>query len=161
MVESRSLEQQVRWLLDRAEISDVIFRYFSSVDLRDWESWGSCLTDDAEIDLEFGKQVGRENVVQWAADGLADVDATHHMSSNLEITIDGDTATVRADLLTTHVVAREGVVERLTAGGVYDYTFLRTADGWKIRKAKNHMVWRDGDPTGSAAAAHARVDKNV
>ena len=157
MIGNMSLEQQVQWLVDRAEISDVLFRYFSSVDLRDWNRWGDCLTDDVEIDLGFGQETGRENVVRWAQAGLADVDATHHMSSNHEMTIDGDTATVRSDLLTTHVVVHESVEERLTAGGIYNHVLVRTAEGWKIRKAQNSMTWRDGNPTGRAAATHARV----
>ena len=160
MIEGRSLEQQVQWLADRAEISDVLFRYFSSTDLRDWNRWGDCLTEDVEIDLGFGQRTGREDVIRWVEAALVDVDATHHMSSNHEITIDGDTATVRSDLLTTHVVVHEGIEERLTAGGIYNHVLVRTAKGWKIRKAQNSMTWRDGNPTGPAAATHARVSNS-
>ena len=161
MIESKSLEQQMQLLVDRAEIIDVLYRYFSSVDLRDWERWGSCFTDDVEIDLGFGQETGREKVVSWAEAGLADVDGTHHMSTNHEISIDGDAATVRSDLLTTHVVQKENGVERLTAGGTYDHILVRTLEGWKIKKAGNHMVWRDGNPKGAAAASYARVDESL
>ncbi len=160
MIDNMNLEQKMRIMVDRGEISDVIFRYFSGVDQRDWGRWGSCLTEDVEIDLGFGqKEIGRQNAIQWAETGLAGIDATHHMSSNHEISINGDTATVRSNLLTTHVTKREGKEDRLTAGVVYNYVFIRTREGWRIRKAEVSIIWHDGDPTGPAAVAHIRANQ--
>lgn len=149
----------VRWLTDRAEIDDLVHRYASCVDRRDWDGWGALLTDDVQIVLAGGLGAGpqgRPAVTEWAAHNLSDVDGTQHIITSHEIDLVGDDAHVRTCLVTTHVVNSDAEQIRLTAGGVYEYDVRRTPNGWRIARAQVQIVWTDGDPRGRAAAVDVR-----
>lgn len=149
----------VQWLVDRAQISDLVNRYASCVDRKDWDGWSALLTDDAEIVLAGGLGAGprgRAAVTEWASHNLADVDGTQHIITSHEIDLRGDEADVHTRLVTTHAVGQGDEQVRLTAGGFYDYHVRRTEDSWRIDRAQVQIVWTDGDPQGRAAAADVR-----
>ena len=83
-------------LLDRAEISDVFHRYALGVDMRDWEMFRSCFTDDVEADFTSiwpGLVVkGADEWVQRAENLIEGFDATQHIITNHTHDIRGDTA---------------------------------------------------------------------
>ncbi|MGY8803024.1 MAG: nuclear transport factor 2 family protein, partial [bacterium] len=39
-------------LLDRREIDDLLIRYATAVDTKDWDLWETCFTEDAFVDYE-------------------------------------------------------------------------------------------------------------
>jgi ketosteroid isomerase-like protein len=149
---------KLNWLVDRAQITDVITTYAVATDARDWKRWGELMTDDVTIDLGVaGSFSGRDAVVKLVADGLADVDRTQHMITMLAIRIDGDTAHVRAILQTLHIVHQTGQADLSLLGrGAYEFDLIRTADGWRITRAANDVFSVVGDPHGRAAARPAR-----
>lgn len=42
---------KLQFLLDRMDISDTVIRYATGIDMRDWEAYRCCFTEDVEIDF--------------------------------------------------------------------------------------------------------------
>jgi len=124
---------------DRQDISDLLVRYASGIDRRDWPLFRSVFTDDCQLD--YG-EIGSWNCVDAVADFMEQVHAmaghTMHRLSNIAITFGGDRAQARTyiDGLIMAADNRSGV----NAIGFYDDEVVRTADGWRIARRKYTQV---------------------
>lgn len=142
----------LRRLLDRAEISEVQFRYATGVDTRDWDLFRSCFTDEIEGDYSsvFGTppaRLGADEFVAMIAPVMSALTATQHMMTNLVIAFeDADRATVAANVRAIHHnAAADGGTEQ-TVYGCYTNQFTRTADGWRISSVKLTSRIQTGNP---------------
>ena len=140
---------------DVAEIRGLMDRYGSTVDERDWAAFAE-LFDDNVSKQYTGIEPARETKTVSRADHVAGVagvlgvfDATQHMITNVQVTLDGDRATCRAAMRAEHWLSGLLGAPRYTMFGVYRNGFRRTPDGWKIdhldieivREDGNHGVW--------------------
>jgi len=145
-MDAAELAANVRYLLDRAAISDLLFRYASSLDTRDWERLATCFTPEATSDYGEGARHGsREHLIRWVRRALSGFDVTHHMSANHEIAIEGDTARSRSYLNVVHTLRADGGPQTITLRGHYTKDCVRTADGWRINHIRLETTWREGD----------------
>ena len=139
-------------LVDRAEISDVVHRYATGLDMGDWELYRSIFTDEIEMDFtSVGIRQGSYKASQWVADAkrlFAGFAATQHTSSNHVHDIRGDEATCISYMQAEHFVegVEDGSDDRWTLGGYYTNELVRTSDGWKIRKLTLTVTWSRGNP---------------
>jgi hypothetical protein len=130
---------------DRLEITDAVTRYSYGLDQRIWSEWDLAFIPDAIIDYSF-----------WGFDpctpaqlraALSANDPTRisgqHLLSNQLIWLDGDDARSHADfnLTTLARTEREGFARRNRAGGSYEDTLRRTADGWRITHRRGTGKW--------------------
>lgn len=139
--------QHLQWLLDRAAISDLMIEYARSVDERDWEAFAAIWAEDATLALPVMEVQGREAIVAAASDperGVSAWDATHHLNTNHQIHIHGDTATARAYLVAAHIRQIRAPGEHSDGGGWYDCAFLRTPDGWRYTSSRLTISWTTG-----------------
>ena len=135
-------ETKLQTLLDRMEIIDVFNRYASGVDLRDRDLYRSCFTDQIETDFS---SMGMGETMTLEADVWVDqvfnlisiYQSTQHIITNHVITIKGDEATGIAYLQAQHYNP-DGM---FTVGGYYTDEFVRTPEGWRIRKLKLTSTW--------------------
>ncbi len=138
-----------RLLLDRAEISDVVHRYATGLDRRDWELYRSIFTDEVEMDFSsLGMRGGRVKADAWVRDAtvlFAGFGATQHTSSNHVHDIRGDEATCVSYMQAVHFVDTGEGEERWTIGGYYTNDLVRTDDGWKIRALTLTVTWTEGN----------------
>ena len=83
---------------DELEIVALLNRYARAVDSKDWELYRSVFTDDAHIDYSTDVFTGSlDGAIQFfSRDFSALVSMSMHYITNVEATIDGDTAEVRA-----------------------------------------------------------------
>lgn len=88
--------------------------------------------------------IGRAEIAERATHGLDDFDATHHLSTNHIIEIDGDSARTRSYLLVAHVQDSGQPDEHGDAGGWYDCALRRTTEGWKLTRVALQIVWTKG-----------------
>lgn len=145
------VEAQVRLLLDREEIADVMVRYGYSFDMKDWGLHRSCFTD--EIEMDFSASIGGGGLTRHRADEWVSLvrpfferlHATQHIATPLKIVIDGDAATCVSLLHAQHHLpdAKGGAVQRMI--GYYENTLNRTPDGWKIARMVQHIRWNEGN----------------
>ena len=132
-------------LIDRAEITDLLTRYATAVDNRDWELYRSVFTPDAHIDYTSagGIKGSVDELARWLGDALALFEVTQHLIANVEIEVEGDQATARAMFFNPMKVPRQPL---WTIGGWYSHKLVRTGEGWKSRELIETSSWTDGIP---------------
>jgi 3-phenylpropionate/cinnamic acid dioxygenase small subunit len=123
-------------LADRIEIDDLLTRYATGVDRRDWDLWESCFTADAHIDYSAfgGTKGGVKDVRRWLEDVMVRFPMSQHLVMNREVAIDGDSATARSAFYNPMAVPTGRGDERqlFFCGGYYCDKLKRTRDGWRI-----------------------------
>ena len=138
-----STEQKVRWLVDRAEIAELLVEYARCIDRRDWA--GLQATYAAEGVMDHGAvAVGRDRVPELSEKILKGVAASHHQTGSPAIEVDGDAARTHSHYLATHVGEGGAVIRQ--GGGWYDCELRRTEEGWRFTRVRATSGWREGQP---------------
>jgi len=147
-----SLEQKIDYLLDRAEITEVINNYCYGMDSRDWELYRSCWVDEIALDFTelelFDKPMPTIRADDWVK-GLAaffeNMPQSQHIKYPSQWEIDGDEATVLAIMQGKHWMPTETGGPIQTVVGYYRDEFVRTDEGWKLRGLKELVHWNEGN----------------
>jgi len=141
---------KLQLLIDRADISDTVIRYATGIDMRDWQAYRSCFTD--EVDIDFTSWTGgtplRLTADEWTEGvrrSLSGFKSTQHISTNHVITINGDEAMCVSYMQAQHYLPAESGSNCFTLGGYYTNTLVRTPRGWKIHKCKLTIAWSEGN----------------
>ena len=152
-VESTSAVQE---LLDRSDVAAVLVAYADAVDDRDWDTFESLFSPDAQIDYSraLGPTGGRGAIRHWMAENLTRERLPHcqHLVVNVSVQVDADQASARSAYLNADVVALpDGGPGLLLQGGTYRAELVR--DGrWRIRALRAELLWH---MAGDRAAAQA------
>lgn len=113
------------------------YRYFRTLDLKLWDDFAGCLTEDALG--RYGTQVygeplaleGRDAIVGFMRENLAGNIVTVHVASHPEIDVAGDTASGSWCFEDTVIVP--DLKLQIRGAGYYQDTYRRDADGvWRI-----------------------------
>lgn len=133
---------------DRQDITEVLLRYATGIDRRDWALFRTVFTDDCELDYgEIGVWKGVDAVTEFMQQAHALAGHTMHRLTNQVITVDGDEAQARTyvDALIMVGDNKSGV----NGIGYYDDDMVRTDDGWRIarRRFTAVRVAMVGEPT--------------
>ena len=154
------LTQQVSYLLDRTAISDLLIAFARAIDTKNWKAYEDLLTEDGIIEIpvklpdgSFVRHVGRMGTAAWIAGneqkpGLDRFVQTHHMSSNHQIKIEGDSASTHLYVQCIHRL-NEDPAKVWELGGWYSCD-LQTVGvhEWKFTKVHLDTVWEHGKPLG-------------
>jgi uncharacterized protein (TIGR02246 family) len=108
-------------------------RYTRAIDTKDWDLFGACLTDDAQLHTDGGTQAGRDAIVAGTSAALTGAVTVHHIHQP-EIEFTGaDTATGLWAMNDVVDFKRDGVsVFGVRGYGHYKDEYRRTDDGWKV-----------------------------
>ena len=139
-------------IADRIEIDDLITRYATAVDTKDWDLYRTVFTDDAVIDYTSagGIRGSLGEVVEWLSHALKLFPMTQHLITNRHVVLEGDTATGRSYYY--NPLGRPdgtGGMQLLFFGGYYNDRFRRTADGWRIAERVEETAWVEGSLPGA------------
>jgi 3-phenylpropionate/cinnamic acid dioxygenase small subunit len=138
---------------DREQIADVLIRYATAIDQKDWSLFKTCWARDAVAD--YG-QLGHFTDVEALTDVFGAVHdpmgPTYHRMSNFVIDVEGERARVRSYFHAVLMLVPGDTTNWIDAVGHYDDTFVRTADGWRI---ESRTVNTARMLTGGALAAAA------
>ena len=134
--------------LERALISETIFRYHRSFDQKDWEVCRDLFTDAVEIETS-GMQGSIAETQNFARDRLIRIlqrlgspdTVSQHLSANHIIEISGNEATCIASSIAHTARAQDGKNAVSIVGGSYTFNLVRTQNGWKIRKYRFDQAW--------------------
>jgi SnoaL-like protein len=131
---------------DELEIVALLNRYARAVDTKDWELYRSVFTDDAHIDYSTDVFTGSlDGAIEFfSRDFSALVSMSMHYITNVEATIDGDTAEVRAMFYNPTQI--KGLPDLSMFGGYYYHDLIRTPEGWRSRRLREEMVWTANPP---------------
>jgi len=121
-------------LADRLEIDDLLTRYATSLDDKNWDEWAACFTADAHIDYTAagGIKGSLPAVREWLSQVMSGFPMTQHLVTNKAVQIDGDRATCRSALLNPMGVPDGDGMMLWIEGGYYRDKLVRTVDGWRI-----------------------------
>jgi hypothetical protein len=134
-------------LLDRFAIDDLLTRYAMAVDAAEWELLDTVFTPDARIDYTSAGGIAgsRDQIKEWLALALAAFPVRQHLIGNKRVTIDGDTAAVRAYFFNPmYLQGPDGSQRYAPGGGYYNHSLVRTSEGWRSRELIEEEVWREG-----------------
>ena len=132
-------------LADRIAAEDLLTRYATAVDRRDWEQYRSIFTADAEIDYTSAGGIAGtvDEVVEFLSTSLELFEMTQHLVSNIDLEVNGDSATVTAMF---HNPMRLPGGDTWFTGGWYHHDLVRTPDGWRSRRLREESAWFDRAP---------------
>lgn len=137
---SAQLARTTQAVDDRADIQDVLTRYYYNFGKAEGDSFSSFYTDDAELVLGPNSYKGKEAIAgAYKAIGSGATNpATNRFSFNVVMTnplivVHGDTAT--AQLIFTEIVmdTASAPPRLLTQGREYD-NFVRVNGGWRFKR---------------------------
>ena len=135
--------------MDLAAIEDIKrlkYRYFRSLDLKDWDTFGDCLAED--VSAKYGTQAmgeplhydNRAAVVEFMASNLGPGVVTMHVAQHPEIEVNGDTASGSWGFEDTVIVPDFKVLIR--GAGYYHDKYRRDADGaWRIASTGYERIY--------------------
>ena len=89
---------------------------------------------------------GLPAIIEKVRNALGPLDASQHIVSNQQVTIDGDTATCRCYLHAQHTLRGTEGGDNFVIAGRYDDELIRTDDGWRITFRKLSRDWVEGNP---------------
>ena len=138
----KSLEE----LSDRLEIQDLVFHYADLIDTRQFDRLrDEVFTADAHIDYSaFGGSVGglEDTIAFLKASLTPEVFPTHqHLNANVQVTLDGDTATGRVMCFNPMNMQVGEETQVFFLGLWYVDEYRRTHKGWRISRRAEEKSW--------------------
>jgi 3-phenylpropionate/cinnamic acid dioxygenase small subunit len=120
---------------DRQDIADVLLRYATGIDRRDWPLFRTVFTDDCQLDYgEVGSWRGVDAVTEFMQQAHVLAGHTMHRLTNQVITVDGNSAQARTYVDALIMLANNN--SGVNAAGFYDDEFVRTEQGWQIARRR-------------------------
>lgn len=136
--------EELRRLIDRQQISDVLYRYASSVDYKDFATLRTLFTDDAHgVYMTVADLTGADEIVKWIDGMTADKAWQHHKLTVYHIDFAGPD---EADALTYHTshqtdVGDDSAVTLIVAR--YRDKLRRVGGTWKITEKVMEPGWME------------------
>jgi hypothetical protein len=146
-VSEESLHDQLRFLLDRTSISDVVCKFAVSIDRRRWDDFASCFAEEVELNtIRTGRWVRmeRSQLMESLQRAFESYTATQHVSANHQVAIDGDEAIVLSTLNATHYLEGAQGGEFQQQVGYYEYHLVNDG-GWRITRVQQFAHWQRGN----------------
>ena len=123
---------------DREEITDVLIRYATGIDRKDWPLFRTVFTDDCELDYgEIGTFTGVDAITEFMDQAHSMAGHTMHRLTNQVIAVDGDKAEARTYVDALIMLdANSGA----NAVGFYDDELVRGDGGWRVARRRFTQV---------------------
>ena len=116
----------------RQSITDVLIRYATGIDARDWSLLRSCFTDDCDADYgKIGHWHGADEITAWMAQTHEPLGPTLHRITNVSVDLEQDPVASRCYV---HAIIVLPDRSALHAYGFYDDEFVLSAAGPTIAR---------------------------
>jgi ketosteroid isomerase-like protein len=153
-----SADPAIRALQDRMDITDVLYRYASTIDRFDLDGLRRVLADDLRAQYGNAAPVsGGDAVAAWIGEATANVVWQHHLLSVYHVEVDGDRASALV-YHTSHQVFEDDPDTAKLIVGRYSCELRRGPAGWRISRLVLEILWAEDktDPTGYLALIGGR-----
>lgn len=140
-------QADLRLLADRLAIHDLLARYSTAIDTKDFALLGEVFTDDGigDYTASGGIRGTLPEIQQWLAGALSVFPVVQHLVTNIRVDIRGDEAVSDCYLFNPLGWIRDdGSTEMLYCGGSYRDRLVRTPKGWRIRERVIQTLYLDG-----------------
>ncbi|GAA3508310.1 nuclear transport factor 2 family protein [Actinomadura keratinilytica] len=125
--------------VDYHALTDLVARLGRCLDDKRFGEMRTVFTEDASVGTASGVARGIDAIVEKAGRVRPDGVFTQSFITNPLIEVDGDTATITANLLAVFVGRPEGGGRLF--GERYDLTAARTPQGWRISRVESVPLW--------------------
>jgi ketosteroid isomerase-like protein len=150
-----SADPAVRVLQDRMDITDVLYRYASTIDRFDLDGLRTVLADDLWAQYGNADPIsGGEAVARWIGEATANVVWQHHLLSVYHVEVDGDLASALV-YHTSHQVFDDDPDTAKLLVGRYHNELRRENGGWRISRLVLEILW--GEEKADAAGYLALI----
>jgi hypothetical protein len=149
-------QEKLQVLLDRVEISEVVYNYATGVDSKDEKLFRSIWADEITVDGVGGPFGPQSKPATLSADKWASIiirriskyAVTQHMLTNPKIEVNGDQAKCVVYMQARHFVPGWQPGQPIyDMGGYYTHDLVRTASqGWRIKSYCLHVLWHINPP---------------
>jgi hypothetical protein len=146
-------------LSDVREIIDVMNQYTTGLDTRNWAMLEATMAPDGQAD--FGNLAGvgildsPQALVELCRNSLKDLRATQHLQGNYVVNVNGDTAQASCYLQANHFADGLPGGDVFSVWAKYRDDFVRTPNGWKIKKRYLDTIHAAGNMNMFAEASDA------
>ena len=148
-----SPDAAIRALQDRMDITDLLYRYASTIDRFDLDALRGVLADDLWAQYGNAEPVsGGDAVASWIGEATANVVWQHHLLSVYHVEVDGDRASALV-YHTSHQVFEDAPETARLLVGRYHLQLRREPGGWRISRLVLELLWGEEkvDATGYLA----------
>ena len=121
------------------DVTEVLYRYATGIDGRDWALFESCFTDACEADYgTIGRWHSAEEITGWMRQAHEHCGHTLHRITNPTVRVhpEGVTARCYVDAVVMGADNRSGT----RAVGFYDDELVATGNGWRIARRRFTMA---------------------
>lgn len=154
------MSDELQALHDRNAIVETICRVADALDARDWTLCRSALASHIWIDYSAlrGQPPGWIDADAYVEERRASLSSlqTHHISTNHRVTLDGDHASCVSSAM-IHRRTLDAEPRTFNTHARYTHGLVRMADGWKIDRIVQEVLWNDGDAVIHIGAVNAGV----
>ena len=120
-------------LADRQEIAELLVRYATGIDRRDWALFATCFTDDCVADYgDIGVWKSSGEITTWMDEMHAGCGHTLHRITNETVWQDGED--VRARSYVEAIVLGPDNANGVRAAGFYEDVVVKGDNGWQISR---------------------------
>src|SRR5262245_1658359 len=145
-------QDRVTELINKSEITNVVNSYFRALDEKNFDArhFDSILTPRARVTRPNGASlIGPEEISASHEKSFSRFDGSQHFVGGHDISLDGSTANVRANLIAMHMwqgskTDANTLDNFFVAGGVIHATLTQSDGQWKISQMSNAVLWRAG-----------------
>ena len=139
-------------LVNRAEITSAVNSYFRALDEKDFDAqrFATIFTTEAKVTRPDGSSLtGPKEISSSHQHSFARFESSQHFLTGHEIAIEGNTASVRANLIAMHMwqgshTNANKADNFFIAGGVIDANLVRANGQWRVSQVSNTVLWRAG-----------------
>jgi len=145
-------QDRIEELTNKSEITSIVNSYFRALDEKNFDArhFASIFTPQAKVTRpNGGSLVGPEEISASHEKSFTRFEGSQHVVAGHDISLDGSTANVRANLIAMHMwqgsKADANKLENcFIAGGVIDVTLTQSDGQWRISQISNAVLWRAG-----------------
>lgn len=120
---------------DRLEIHELLVRYATGIDRRDWDQFRTCFTTDCVADYtDIGLWHGVDEITAFMDETHAGVGHTLHRITNQAVAAGPDANTATARSYVDAIVMLADNQTGVRAVGFYDDDLVRDDLGWQIAR---------------------------
>jgi 3-phenylpropionate/cinnamic acid dioxygenase small subunit len=139
---------------DRFDIDDLLTRYASAIDGRDWELLDTVFLHDAHLDYRSAGGIAGEYpaVRRWLTDVLPVFDAMQHHVLNRIVRQNGDEVRATSNFFNVNVLEIAKAPWIFKVGGRYHDRLVLDGGTWRIAERIEETIWWENPMPGLSVA---------
>lgn len=146
--QSKSLEQRIQELEDRAALKNLVDTFSILADTKEAELQATLFTEDASVknymNGKFQRELkGRKQIGDVFGQFLATQETVYHLNGQQTLTLDGNKATGVCYCQVAMIAIVNGKKIMTTQGVRYNDEYQKTDGRWYIKNRNANFMWRE------------------